>query len=355
MQILDFEKVNIKKKVILALLVAAVLCVAFAFTGRQAFAYEVSGQYSINNTMTDVDEMPGNLGTTTFHLYKIGHFEGDDPVFVLDDAYADIPVSIPLDYDKDEFASEDEWTRAWLDSAATLSNYVKEDTLVATVQSGSDGSFSISGIENGLYLLKGESQKITDYPVEGQSSYWWPQPMYVKVLNGDVELGVKPMVELITKLQIIKTWQNDEKVKDKIRPDSVDVEICYDGSLRETVTLGPSDNPEENWAYEWEAAQGENDPSKWTCREILSGRDAVNYSVSINENYIGSNVEADEAEKTGCTKRMTLTNQYIGKEGVNPPTSKAKTGDSFSIGKTLAIMILALAAALVVLFLRRKR
>lgn len=352
---MTYRKVNHKSTAILALLVVAVLCIAFACTGRQAFAYEVSGQYSINSSMTDVDEMPAGLAATTFHLYKVGHFEGEDPVFVLDEAYADIPVSIPLDYEKDDFESEDAWTRAWLDSANTMSNYVKEETLVSTFQSAPDGSFTVSGVENGLYLLKGDSQKITDYPTAGQDSYWWPQPMYVKVLNGNVDIGVKPQTELITKLQIVKTWQGDEKVKDTVRPASVTAEIYYDNELRETVALGPSEDPKTNWTYEWETAQGENDPSKWTCREVLTESDAENYSVTISERYTGGTADA---AKAGCTKHITLTNTYIGKNGGgdtdNPPSSKAKTGDSFRLGVTLTVMALALIAGLILLLKRRR-
>lgn len=350
MNILAFEKQNKKKharsKMLLVLMLVAVFCVAFALDGKAAFAYEVSGQYSINNNMTNVDEMPSGLAATTFHLYKVGHFEGEDPVFVLDDAYADLPVKIPLDYNRDDFDNEDDWTRAWLESANTLSNYVKEETLIQTFQSAPDGSFSISGIENGLYLLKGDSQVIRDYPTAGQSSYWWPQPMYVRILNGDAQIGVKPQTECITKLQVIKTWQGDETVKNTIRPESVDVEIYYDGVLRETVTLGP----ESNWMYEWETAQGENDPSKWSCKEILSKKDAANYRVSISESYFGS-----AAAKAGDTKRMTLTNTYIGKTPNEGSAAKTKTGDNSPLMKSLIALLIALAAGLVIVLSRKRR
>ena len=264
----------------------------------------LEGKFTVNGV---------DLEPTTFTLYKVGHFERDTTTgksyLALDSEVGQLPVDVTVDLSiekedyKDAEDPDAEWTEAWMTSAKTLADYIETDAgLVEKLSRGTavtdgDGVFSFSGLENGLYLITGTRQKIEG--TDGNSTYYWPRPMLVMVLNGSVNgttrVEPKPGSENVKDFMVRKDWAKDELVK-PLRPDGIDVEIYYGDELQETINL----NELNHWSYSWETNKVEQE---WRCIEKLTEADAANYYVTTTETYSGDTAH-------GSTKIITLTNTY---------------------------------------------
>lgn len=189
-----------------------------------------------------------------------------------------------------------------MSSAETLSNYVKEDDLVGTVKS-SDGKFRFTGVDEGLFLLTGTSNSVT---ADGKTTYWWPRPMYVRVLANDdiVEVEMKPNSENAIHFTVHKSWDKiPDDMTEMVKPDSINVRIYYGATdeehLKETVTL----NDQNDWMYSWDAEKGETDSSKWFIQEDTTGMEDT-FDVEHTERY-------DEAS---MSKVIDIKNVYDRKD-----------------------------------------
>ena len=280
-----------------------VLMLALLLAGAsETFA---AGTYTVSGTFDKGAELGGEV---TYTIYRVGDVSGG--VFTLLPDYS--TVGARVNYTKAEFGEEDKadedaaaWRDAWMASAATLANYVKEEHKAGECTS-SDGTFSFTGLASGLYLITGTSQAVPDGT---GTTYWSPRPMYVAVDDGDETVSLKPESEHTEpptpdqhdSFTVTKAWEGDEKVKDLIRPKSVEVEIYYGGNtpacLKEKVTLSDSNN----WTYSWEASADEPDPTEWRVVEKLSAEDAANYSVSYSYKAAGTSRSA---------RMITITNTY---------------------------------------------
>ncbi len=272
-----------------------ILMTVWVLMGSHVFA---AGTYTVSGTF---DKGADLGGTVTYKLYHVGHFNGG--ALELEQQYQEVGAHV--DYNRADYADDEEgkgeaeWREAWMTSAATLANYVRESDLTAT-HSSANGKFAFPGVADGLYLITGTSQSVTDGT---KTTYWTPRPMYVAVNREDQEVSLKPASDFVEKLTITKAWENDEKVKDLIRPESIDVEIYFGSTkaedLRETVTLSDKND----WTYTWDAASDEADLSKWFIQEKMSEEDKENYSVSYS--YSSSVGETENTAKT-----ITMTNTY---------------------------------------------
>ena len=130
--------------------------------------------------------------------------------------------------------------------------------------------------------------------------------------------------------RVTKYWkcadEADSAIEGKLRPTSVTVKIYYDKANnptpRETVKLGPNDDPKKNWTYSWTSDREHNDPFKWTVEEeVLSGEAALYYTYSVEPITAGSVNDGTSEEdnddptdedisNTGNLKIFKLTNTF---------------------------------------------
>lgn len=305
-------KVNSIRGALLGVILLLALMMFFVIGARPSHAASLEGDYTLDNNFTNVTSLPDTLQPTQFELYKVGSFISDAPYVKLDSPYDSMDIALPLDVDKEK-AGVVAWTKDWLQCANTLKNSIPEETEpVKTFSSvkGADGKwgFSVTGLDNGLYLLTGEGQQIENYPTPGQSAYWWPQPMLVSILDSDAKVSVKPMYGEAPHLKVRKDWQGiPQDLKDIVQPKSIDVEIYYDGELKypndDVKEVKLSD--ENDWSFEWDADKSEADPSKWTVKEVIDENAKQefdkNFSITIGTNFV--------KDKDGV-EVITITNKY---------------------------------------------
>ena len=153
----------------------------------------------------------------------------------------------------------------WRALAQTLDAYAARDAIspFLTQETEQDGSFQITGLSAGLYLVSGEQY------VDGNLIYT-PEPMLVSVpgqtasgeWNYNIEVSCKFDREnaqaLLTSRKVQKVWA-DEGNEEK-RPEEISVQLLENGIIVDTVVL----NRENNWEYTWENLSGS---SKWQIAE----------------------------------------------------------------------------------------
>ena len=319
MKTMTFRETNITHRALLVALLVVALSVLLIISARPAYAdgatYTIKGSYVVNSDgeisseLTNVTTLPGDV-TTTFKTYRVGSFaEGHDEQgkahLELTGKFKDAQ-NVKLDIDKDSYDGDEvAWTKAWLASAQTLYNFVKsQDPPIDpnfTTTSNEQGEFTLTNVENGLYLITGSSKEIKDYPKPNKSSYWYPQPMLVLVWNGDVTIKIKPMIQSLTELRVHKAWEGDEDVKALSRPESIDVIISYDGvQYGEPITL----SDENEWNYSWKVIGDKDDPSKWACTEVFEGNDKLRKNYKFTTEPISPNGINDGVHI------VTITNTY---------------------------------------------
>jgi len=295
----------------LLVVVSLLACMMLFIIGaRPSHAATLEGEYTINGvdpSLTNVTTpLPADLPSTQFQLYKVGSFVSGEPYVKLDPPYDGMNISLPLDADKDNVVA---WTKEWLQCASTLASNISEGTTPdKAAASGNDGQFQIADLANGLYLLTGDSQKINNYPKTGETSYLWPQPMLVSILNSNAKVVVKPMIASATRLKVRKDWQGiPDNLKDLVQPKSIEIEVYYNNQRRYPNGAGKAIilSDDNNWFFEWEAAVGEGDPSKWTVREVVDQAAKPefdkNFSVTVGTNFVK---DKDDIQV------LTITNKY---------------------------------------------
>lgn len=294
------------KKRIPCLIISSVLAACMILLTGTVFAAEL---YSVNGTYSAAESQGSiSVGETTYKIYHVADLDKDHPaLFKFLDQYSSVGAG--LNFTKKQFGEEgksDEeavnWREAWMDSAETISNYVRESDLKGTYRS-SDGKFRFTGLENGLYLLTGSSSEITD--ANGNIVYLWPRPMYVMIRDGNAEVSMKPASETADKYTVYKTWEGIPEDREKlVKPASVSVKIFYGGTdeshLKETVTLDEGND----WTYSWYAGKDEDDPSRWFVQEVMTDDMEDDFTVSMIENY----------SDASSTKVINIKNTYDRKD-----------------------------------------
>ena len=361
----SLTKVNILRGMLFAVVLLLACTMSFIAGAGPSHAetadggYTLTGQYISNEELskysdiTNVTVMPEKYAPTTFKLYKVGSFISGEPYIKLDDPYDKMQIGdLPVDADQSD---EITWTKEWLAFANTLSNYIPADAVPIEIDVDSSGHFSQSGLANGIYLLKGDSQLIQNYPENGKGTYWWPIPMLVSILNGDEAVTVKPMMEQVCQFRVHKVWENENGKQAKVRPSAIKVKIYFgtkdEAGLRFTEVL----NAGNDWSFSWDAAKGEGDPSKWMVEETAADDSADkeklgHYTVSIGSSFV--------KDDKGDIAFLTITNSFNPSESDTDEETQDqnhKTGDTFKPLKYILVMAAALLALLLLLFGRRKR
>ena len=279
-------------------MIALICTLIIAYSMVMGPVHAADGSYTLTGRYAPkVGNQEVNLGTTTFTLYKVGGFGRDEAgkaTLRLDAKYGgtDLP-------EYKSFKDYDTWARDVVEPIRGLVAANPPD-FQKTTTTGDGGSFSFSGLENGLYLLTGNSQTVDQGTT---STTWHPQPMLVMILNGNVEIETKPVSETVDRYQVTKMWAGDEDVKDLVRPKEITVKVYYGQVGSAELMYTEKLNDANNWTFEWDT-NGATDPMMWYCVEELSPEDARNYSISAQENYvIGTN-------NAGNRKQITLTNTF---------------------------------------------
>lgn len=310
MRTISLRKVNIIRSTLFVVVLLVAFAMAFAVTARPSHAVTLEGDCVYIEDFSPGVSEPSSINPTEFELYKVGHYVVGEPYVVLDDEPFNVGVELPLKADPTDNVA---WTKTWLKCAQTLNNNIMSTSPAPEsikVSVDSEGKFSKSGLANGLYLLRGNSQVIEDYPKAGQKSYWWPQPMLISILNSDTEVHVKPMTGLVRKMKVQKDWQWPSGISEAIKkiasPDSIKVELYYDNDLKDTRVL-----PDEkgNWYYTWEPALSESDPSKWAVKEVIEDDPETEVDES-KEFYKNFTVSYGELQSTDEEEIITITNKY---------------------------------------------
>lgn len=241
-------------------------------------------------------------GETTYDLYYMGTF-GENGKFVFDSQALNDALGDPPNYKIDDMG-KDAWEKAWMDAAFAAKNYVtgsdSDRDPVATKTTSAD-EFTFDGtFEEGFYLIVGSEVKIKD-PATGKITYYWPMPMYVRVLNGKAEYSLKPDQGTAATLSVLKVWEGDEEVKDIVRPKSITIHREYDGKKKEDIELPILDDQgNEVWEYSWETDKGEDNPNKWVITEEITDQLRLNYYVDIAPEFI----------LAPGSEQLTITNTY---------------------------------------------
>lgn len=168
----------------------------------------------------------------------------------------------------------------WYSKAETLSGYVSRDRLEPTAEARTDaaGSITFSGLEDGMYLIVGETRSEGGY-------LYIPTPYLLFLPNTTdghswtrtVSSAVKPQQttsgESTVQRRVLKVW--DDEGSESERPESVTVDLLADGTVYDTVTL----NAGNNWRHHWTGLEA---GTQWQVVE----RETPGYTVSAEENGI---------------------------------------------------------------------
>ena len=199
-------------------------------------------------------EFPGSA----FALYRIAAFSKTGE-FAITDSFAAYPIEL------EELDSE-----GWRNAAEAYAGYVARDQMEATATgiTDEDGQLVFSQLENGIYLVVGET-KITEerikydvmpfmisLPTLTEADTWDYEPIVIP------KFEVEELPELIN-VEVIKLWKNDSTNE---RPRQIIVQLLANGEVQDEAVLSASNG----WSYQWENLEPE---LEWTVieKEVPSG------------------------------------------------------------------------------------
>lgn len=163
----------------------------------------------------------------------------------------------------------------WQETAQTIKNYIAANHVepYQTQKTNGNGDAIFTGLETGLYMVKGITAKNNEKTVIFRDfMVYLPTP----VEDGyDYDMEAKPkFTEYIQpeKYTVIKLWK-DAGASDQ-RPKSILVDIWKDGVVQESVVL----NGDNNWSYSWEVTDKDGE---WG---VIEKNVPDGYKVSIAKN-----------------------------------------------------------------------
>ncbi len=290
-----------------------------------------AGEYTVSGTFKK------GLSGVNFELYKVGQFEGSN-------LKLNFSAPVDLTIKKEDFGTDKDWEKAWLDQAAIVKNYLpKGSTAAGKGTTDANGAFTISPkVGNGLYLLLSNDDPKT--MKEGNTTYAWsPQPMLILVFDEDVAVMIKPTSEPVSKKYcVMKTWSDTGYQSS--RPSSVTVDIYWNYKAGQTNTpeMTVTLNQSNNWTYSWETDKTDG---TYTAVERQDSNIQGKYTVSVNNN---ASTKAD-------TTTINVTNTYKPPTTPTTPTKPSvKTGDQ-GINKIYYVLAGAALLVLIIWFVVRRR
>ena len=188
-----------------------------------------------------------------FSIYRVADIS-EDGTYTLTGDFAQYPVRM-----------ENLDSSGWRALAQTLDAYAARDEIASlmTRQTGPDGSFQITGLSTGLYLISG-GQYIDEDIV------YTPEPMLVSIpgLSADgtwvydivasCKFEREDTTDTPVSRKVQKVWKDDGN--EEKRPEDITVQLLENGNVVDTVVLSPKNN----WEYTWNNLDGS---SKWQIAE----------------------------------------------------------------------------------------
>lgn len=247
-------------------------------------------------------------------IYRIAEASADG-TFDLIAPYSGFPISIH------GITSQQEWDTV----TTTLLSYIIDRKIPAdhVTLSNAQGTASFTGLQTGLYLVKGSITKNDEgIYIFRDFLIYLPTPQADGSFDYDLEAQPKagdfiPKTEYTVK----KLWKDSGS---STRPKSVTVNIYKDGVLQETVTLDKSNN----WSHSWS----------------VIGNDGI---WSVSEKTVPSGYTVCVCSKDNV---FTITNSRNTGDSSIP-----KTGDSFPLQQYTVSMVLAGFLLLHLGILRKRR
>lgn len=236
-----------KSSKLMSVLLSLILLCAFAVSANAA-QIDTAAENTLSLTFA-----PGDIPApdVQYRLYRVANVTADVK-FDYTPKFASYPIA-PIGTTAEE----------WRMLAETLQGIIAADAVPAdyTAQTDENGSFTLSGLSTGLYLLTGD---IFIY----NGMVYTPQPFLLCLpsqagdeWNYNVHIGGKyterPENEEIT-VQVLKVWHDENP---PTRPISATVALYGDGVLYDTVTLEQSNN----WRHSW---TGLSALTVWTVAEV---------------------------------------------------------------------------------------
>lgn len=198
-----------------------------------------------------------------YRVYHLADITGNELKFEAVERFQSFPEDFACD-------SQEDWSAL----AETLKGYVDQNGFTPddSVNSGSEGSVTISGLRCGLYLV------VCEPVVDGDTTYK-ASPFCIAVPQttpegSDLQYSVtaKPKFTKEThttptvEIKVAKYW-NDAS-DPTMRPSSIQITLNKDGSAYDTVTL----TKDSGWTYSWKNLPADGDYSvyeatveKYTC------------------------------------------------------------------------------------------
>lgn len=205
------------------------------------------------------------LPEVSFKLYQIAEFYKTGE-FSLTDAFAEYPIELG-DLDSE----------GWRNAAEAYAGYVVRDQMRPTAEgkTDDDGQLVIGQLENGIYLMVGESvtteervkydimPSLLSLPTLTELDTWEYDPVVIPKHN------VEELPELI-QLEVIKLWKNDSVSE---RPKNIVAQLLKDGVVYEEAVLSAANG----WSNRWENLEPE---FEWTVveKDVPSG-----YTVKVSK------------------------------------------------------------------------
>ena len=188
-----------------------------------------------------------------FSIYRVADIS-EDGTYTLTGDFAQYPVRM-----------ENLDSSGWRALAQTLDAYAARDEIASlmTRQTGPDGSFQITGLSTGLYLISG-GQYIDEDIV------YTPEPMLVSIpgLSADgtwvydivasCKFEREDTTDTPVSRKVQKVWKDDGN--EEKRPEDITVQLLENGNVVDTVVLSQNNN----WEYTWNDLDGS---SKWQIAE----------------------------------------------------------------------------------------
>lgn len=244
------EAQNILKRIVILLLafLLGVSCMAMTAFASENIEAGREGSLSVHFGENEI-----GFSEVAFSIHRVADIS-EDSIYTLSGDFKQYPVSL-----------EDLDSSGWRALAQTLDAYAVRDEIapIMTQQTGSDGSFQISGLSTGLYLISG-GQYVDDGIV------YTPEPMLVSIPGLSADGGWNYSVEVSCKFnqedtedsslsrKVQKVWKDDGN--EEKRPENITVQLLENGNVVDTVVL----NQRNNWEYTWNDLDGS---SKWQVTE----------------------------------------------------------------------------------------
>lgn len=188
-----------------------------------------------------------------FSIYQVAGIS-EDGTYTLTGDFAQYPVRL-----------ENLDSSGWRALAQTLDTYTARDEIapLITRQTEQDGSFQITGLSTGLYLIS------CGQYIAGDTVYT-PEPMLVSIpgltTDGtwayDIDVSCKfergDTTDTPVSRKVQKVWKDDGN--EEKRPEDITVQLLENGNVVDTVVLSRANN----WEYTWNGLDGN---SKWQVAE----------------------------------------------------------------------------------------